>query len=299
MNYNYTTPRLLLNELTLSDALFIAELVNTPEWIQFIGNRNINSLIEANEYVQKIIDNPTVNYWVVKLKDQEIPIGIITFIKREYLDHHDIGFAFLHQYTQKGYAYEAALAVLNDLAKHSNHQQILATTVKDNSNSIQLLEKLGLRFWKEIERENETLLVYAITSDKILINQITKQFFSLFTNKNKQQTNLDIIYELCLAEAIIIKKDHFNETVYGLNSFIEPRKIILTNGTLTEFEEIETNEETKIVGQLAQRYSRYQKNGYLNSEFFNEYGTKLFQFVKTNNGWKINSIIWEDDEYIK
>jgi hypothetical protein len=39
---------------------------------------------------------------------------------------------------------------------------------------------------------------------------------------------------------------------------------ILFDGTLTEFEESETNEETKIVGNIAQRFSKYKKSGYLN-----------------------------------
>jgi hypothetical protein len=47
---------------------------------------------------------------------------------------------------------------------------------------------------------------------------------------------------------------------------------------------------------IAQRFSRYQKSGYLNGTYFKEYGSKFFQFIKTNNGWKINSLIWEDDK---
>ena len=58
MQTNYTTARLLLDELKLHDAEFIMELVNTPEWIKFIEERNINSKEEAITYIQKIIDNP-------------------------------------------------------------------------------------------------------------------------------------------------------------------------------------------------------------------------------------------------
>jgi ribosomal-protein-alanine N-acetyltransferase len=171
MQNNYNTHRLFLNEINLNDAEFISELVNTPEWIKFIGDRNIKSIAEANEYIQKIISNPNTNFWVVRIQDQQIPIGVISFIKRDYLDHYDIGFAFLAKYTKKGYAYEAAIAVLNDAIKNSNHEHILATTIKENNNSIQLLEKLGLRFYKEIENENELLLVYSVAADKLLVDQ--------------------------------------------------------------------------------------------------------------------------------
>jgi RimJ/RimL family protein N-acetyltransferase len=166
MQATYTTHRLLLQELTLSDTEFIRELVNTPEWIRFIGNRNIKTEEDAARYIQKIIDNPNISYWVVKLKEKETPAGVITFIKRDYLDHYDIGFAFLSRYTRKGYVYEAAMAVLNDAIKNDGHTRILATTIRENENSIELLEKLGLRFYKEITIENELLSVYSVSTDR-------------------------------------------------------------------------------------------------------------------------------------
>jgi RimJ/RimL family protein N-acetyltransferase len=297
MQHTYSTHRLLLNEINLDDAEFISDLVNTPEWIKFIGDRNVRSIAEANEYIQKIISNPNTNFWVVRIQDQRTPIGIITFIKRDYLEHYDIGFAFLAKHTKKGYAHEASIVVLNDAIKNANHKQILATTVKENTNSIQLLEKLGLRFYKEIQNENQLLLVYSITADELLIDQLTKTFFNIFTNSNQQQPNWNTIHTICLPETIIIKKNNDTEEVYNLNDFIEPRKKILSDGTLTEFMEYETSEKTKVVGSIAQRFSRFQKKGYHNGTYFEGNGNKLFQYVKTNNGWKISSVIWEDDAF--
>ena len=115
-----TTKRLLLDPLSINDKDFILELVNTDGWKSFIGNRNINSQSVAAAYIQKIIENPDTNYWTVKIKETKIPIGIITFIKRDYLEHHDIGFAFLPEYFNKGYAFEAANAVLKYLLKTGN-----------------------------------------------------------------------------------------------------------------------------------------------------------------------------------
>lgn len=167
MQNSYTTVRLLLNKLTVDDHEFILELVNTPEWIKYIGNRKIKSNKEAIVYVQKMIDSPHINYWVVKSIERQIPMGIVTFIKRDYLEHYDIGFAFLAKYTGKGYAHEAATAILHDVKEDPSHTQILATTLKENANSIRLLEKLGFRYMNEIEVENENLLVYGITTDEL------------------------------------------------------------------------------------------------------------------------------------
>lgn len=132
--------------------------------------------------------------------------------------------------------------------------------------------------------------------EKSEINSVAKTFFAIFTNTGHNKPDWKAITDICIPETVIIKKDSANEVVYNLHSFIEPRKEILNNGTLTDFEESEIKEETKIIGNLAQRYSKYQKSGYLNGTYFKEYGNKLFQFIKTNNGWKINSLIWEDDK---
>lgn len=153
------TSRLLLSALSATDAAFMFELLNTPLWKKFIGDRNIKTINDAEAYIQKIIDNPTADYWVVKLKDQNDSIGVVTFMKRDYLEHYDIGFAFLPAYAKRGYAYEASKKLLEEMSR--NHQQIIATVLKENRNSIQLLEKLGLQFDKEIVVNNEGLLLYS------------------------------------------------------------------------------------------------------------------------------------------
>ncbi len=132
-------------------------------------------------------------------------------------------------------------------------------------------------------------------SDKIEINNLTKQFFNLFDNTGNKIPDWAITQKICIPEIIIIKKTGLTEIVYTLTNFIEPRKTILSDGTLTNFQEYELHEETQIIGHIAHRRSRYQKSGSLFGKPFIETGTKLFQFIKTKNGWKINSLLWEDD----
>jgi [ribosomal protein S5]-alanine N-acetyltransferase len=162
-----TTERLSLEPLSESDSEFIIELLNTEGWIKYIGNRNIRSTADAIAYIQKINGNKNITYWTVKLKDTKSPIGLVTLIKRDYLEHNDIGFAFLPDFCCKGYAYEAAKTVLNYLANNKALSNILAETLPENISSIKLLEKLGLRFEKEMEIENETLHIYGASIDKL------------------------------------------------------------------------------------------------------------------------------------
>jgi len=291
-----TTDRLIIEPLTTNDNTFIHELVNTKGWLEFIGSRNVNSEAEATAYIQKIVDNSDVNYWVVRIRENVMPVGIITFIKRSYLSHHDIGAAFLPAYTNCGYAYEATQAVLHNVIHAGEHSHILSITSPNNHSAIKLLKKLGLQFDKKIEVENEKLKVYSASTDKLMINEITNSFFEVFNTKNKRQPKLNLLKNICITEIIIISKTAVTHTVYDLDLFIETRKMKLTDGTLTEFDEKETYEETRIIDNMAQRYSAYEKSGILTGKTFKQQGYKLFQFIKTDQFWKIASLIWEDKE---
>ncbi len=155
-----STNRLQLDLLTIHDADFIFALVNTKGWLEFIGDRKVHSKDDAIAYINKILSNEDIAYWVVRIKDTNTSIGLITLIKRTYLDHYDIGFAFLPEYNGHGYAYEAAQAILSMAATIPLFHPMLATLVPSNTKSIKLLHKLGLRFDKEIAVEKERLHLY-------------------------------------------------------------------------------------------------------------------------------------------
>jgi ribosomal-protein-alanine N-acetyltransferase len=160
----YTTERLKLDRLHLNDAAFILELLNTEGWIKFIGDRNIRSIEDSEKYIEKTIKNRDIVYWVVKTIDEKDSIGIISFVKRENLEFHDIGFAFLPVFSKKGYAFEAAEIVLKDLLQDPDNQIILATLKAENINSIKLIERLGFHYDSEIENGEIKSLLYSITA---------------------------------------------------------------------------------------------------------------------------------------
>lgn len=154
------TERLFIQPITTHEAAFVFVLVNTPAWKQFIGDRHIYQLNDAINYIQRVIDNPDTDFRVVYRQSDQQPIGIVTLIKRVYLPHHDIGFAFLPEYASHGYAYEAASALMEELQDNSTHTAIMATTLPGNERSIRLLEKLGLQYQETIVYNGEELLLY-------------------------------------------------------------------------------------------------------------------------------------------
>lgn len=134
----------------------------------------------------------------------------------------------------------------------------------------------------------------AAKTDHFLIGKCVDDFYSVFSNAICQP-EFEKIYEICSPSASIIKKSAEGAEIYDLKSFIDPRKKILTDGTLTEFSEWEAGEETRIAGSIAQRYSTYRKKGLLHGKYFEASGHKMFQLIKENSVWKIVHVIWEDE----
>lgn len=165
------TNRLLVEPISENEALFVLKLLNTEGWIKYIGNRNINSESDAIAYIKKINEDPGITYWAVKLKPEKIAIGVVTLIKRDYLDYNDIGFAFLPDFEGKGYAFEAANAVLLALLNGGCLDYVVAITLKDNPSSIRLIEKLGLQFERTITRGADTLILYQASKEQILFQR--------------------------------------------------------------------------------------------------------------------------------
>jgi RimJ/RimL family protein N-acetyltransferase len=90
-------------------------------------------------------------------------LGIITLIKRDYLNFPDIGYALLPNAMGFGYAYEATQVVINDIKTNSLFESLNAITLIENASSINLLEKLNFNFEKEIFENNESLSIYSLS----------------------------------------------------------------------------------------------------------------------------------------
>jgi len=143
------TERLYLRKMTLEDAPFIFQLVNDPSWLEYIGDKNVNSLKDAKQYIEeKILKQYEIygfGFYLVITKNENISIGLTGFIKRPSMNEIEIGFAFLPIGTGKGYAFESTKAVLDYGKKALNLSKIVAITDPDNFNSQKLLERIGLK----------------------------------------------------------------------------------------------------------------------------------------------------------
>lgn len=143
------TERLVLRRFSSANSEFILELLNQPSFLRYIGDKAVRNTVDAINYIQT---GPVASYeqfgfglYLVELKDTAEPIGMCGLLKRDSLLDVDVGFAFLPAYWSRGYAFEAAAAVMNYGREVLGLRRIVAITSLDNEASMRLLEKLGLK----------------------------------------------------------------------------------------------------------------------------------------------------------
>ena len=168
-NYKtFETERLFIRPTALEDAAFIFELLNSPKWLQFIGDRNIKSVENAENYISEKM-HPQLerlgfsNNTIIRKSDQK-KIGTCGLIDRVGLKEIDLGYAFLPEYENMGYAFEATSKLIKTAKEHFALKNLCAVTLKGNNNSRKLLEKLNFRF-KEmiyIPNDSEELMLYTL-----------------------------------------------------------------------------------------------------------------------------------------
>jgi RimJ/RimL family protein N-acetyltransferase len=165
------TDRLTLRRLALDDAEFVVVLLNDESFLRYIGDRGVRDLPSAREYITK---GPLASYrrngfglYLVVLKDSDVPIGMCGLVKREGLDDVDLGFALMPAYRSRGYAAEAATAVMAYARDVVGLERVVAITSPDNERSMRLLESLGFRFEKMIRLppEQAEIRLYGWSAD--------------------------------------------------------------------------------------------------------------------------------------
>lgn len=149
------TRRTILREVTAADAEFILDLLNQPSFIEYIGDRNVRTLQAARDYIESRFIESYKQFgfgmYAVELKDNQSPVGICGFVKRDSLPDADIGFAFLPQFEKKGYAFETADALMKYGRDVLALRRVLAITSQSNESSIKLLEKINFKFERLIK----------------------------------------------------------------------------------------------------------------------------------------------------
>ncbi|MEM1321306.1 MAG: GNAT family N-acetyltransferase [Bacteroidota bacterium] len=160
------TERLILREFELSDAPFIFELLNSPGWLQYIGDRGIKTLKDAEHYLSnRLIPSYAkwgFGFYVCLDRETGQPVGTCGLVDREGLEDVDIGYALLPAFEGQGFAFESTAAMAEYAKEILGIKRLVAITTKDNERSIHLLERLDFHHDGQVQLpgDNEVLNLY-------------------------------------------------------------------------------------------------------------------------------------------
>lgn len=161
------TDRLIINEFSEADAPFLVQLMNSPSYIEYIGDRGIRTDDQAADYISSKImpsyTNDGYGFYLARLRHMDFPIGLVGVVKRDILDVPDLGYALLEEYSGMGYAYEACMGVIDHCTNDLLMPVLQAVTTDDNVASTRLLSKLGFRRSHITDwYEGESIQVYTL-----------------------------------------------------------------------------------------------------------------------------------------
>ena len=167
----FKTERLVLRPIEPADAAFYKQLVNEPAWIANIGDRQVHSLADAEQQIRNKLMSSYAQHGfglaAVELISTAEPLGICGLVKREALATPDIGFAFLQAHWGRGYALEAARAVLFHAFDELQLPQVLGLTQPSNQKSADLLLKLGFEPQGQVQLGDVSRELYQIANPRV------------------------------------------------------------------------------------------------------------------------------------
>lgn len=159
----YETDRLILKPTGTEDAAFILELLNSPGWLEHIGDRGVHTVAEAHKYIEdRMLPNYEAhgygNYTLIR-KTDGAKMGTSGIYARPGIDDVDIGFSMLPSYMGQGYSYEAASKLMELAPTEFKIKKITALTTRANIKSQNLIKKLGMRYIKDVKIEGDPELL--------------------------------------------------------------------------------------------------------------------------------------------
>jgi RimJ/RimL family protein N-acetyltransferase len=144
------TPRLRLREFTVADAQLIYDLNSDPEVIKYVADHACSDLAAARQVIETVIQpqyaKHQIGRWAVELKENDECIG---WCGLKYLDNkaeYDLGYRFFKKHWGKGFATESAVVSLRFGHLERKLKRIIAVARVENSASLHVLEKTGMKF---------------------------------------------------------------------------------------------------------------------------------------------------------
>lgn len=140
---NLNTDRLTIRKFEKSDWQAFFEYTSDPIVMKYIPE----GVFSEEDAVAFVVENmgDHAEKFAVELREENAVIGHISFHK--YFGNHtyEIGWVFNPKYYNKGFATEAAYAIIKHGFESMNLHRVIATCQPENTPSYRIMEKIGMR----------------------------------------------------------------------------------------------------------------------------------------------------------
>ncbi|MBL7067532.1 MAG: GNAT family N-acetyltransferase [Candidatus Marinimicrobia bacterium] len=145
-----TTERILIREFRVEDRNSYYELMSEKDIQKYLGSPITRE--KANEQLQQVINQyqqsglGPLALW--ELGADKV-IGFCGFIKDQSEEGIGIIYGILPQFRRKGYGVEAVTKLISEAFKNCEFDRIIARVDSENVASINLLKKVGMKYFKD------------------------------------------------------------------------------------------------------------------------------------------------------
>lgn len=136
-----------LRPIVPDDAQSYLSLVTDPLWTRFIGETSLRTTAHAEAFITSKIQGHYKDFgyglWAVIEREQGSWAGVCGSLRRDWLEHPDLGFALLPDFRRRGFARSACELTLQWMRQNTDHRTLQAILTPDNEQSKSLLQVLG------------------------------------------------------------------------------------------------------------------------------------------------------------
>lgn len=159
----FKTERCVLSLFQESDSREVSALFSNPQVRKYLGGERKPDAIE--EILSEMLTpEKGASYWAIRERSSNEFIGLISLDPHHDGMDHELSYQLLPKWWGRGYAAEAAAAIVDYALRELQLPAIVAETQSANEPSCRLLEKLGMKLEKKMFRFGAEQSVYAIRS---------------------------------------------------------------------------------------------------------------------------------------
>lgn len=167
------TERLVIRQLIATDFNSFHKINSDPKVMEFIKNGKPKTEEENQEEFKKIIKAYTIKkelgYWGIMESTSKKIIGIASLKAGRHSENLELGYKFMSTSWGKGFATETTKALLDYGFFELNQDELTALTYIENKKSIHVLEKVGMKFTKQLIHNNRKSNLYTIQKSDFII----------------------------------------------------------------------------------------------------------------------------------